>query len=368
MPFKVLKDTHYNTFRAITSLKIPRLSNFPKNLGITGNPGFAGNLFFNSGDQVFYGHDGISWVPIGGGVADHVWEYSPDTTTGIDLLRPDPAFLGAPASADFLVATPLADASTEGAGTKIMFDASKGAIRAGTVTGSQWNDTSRGIASVAFGRNTTASAIYSTISGGEANVANDQYTSVSGGYGNTASGRYSTVSGGQRNTATEKVSTVSGGYQNTSSDYYSTVSGGYHNTASDNSSTVSGGYQNTASGDRTTVSGGYKNTASGYASTVSGGDKNTASGNYSWAGGRSAMDGGLANCFVFGGVNIPTTAVAADTFVIGTKGPAGANTGNIPIHIPHAVLATAAGLSSTKYLPIRIGVTEFKILLYNAST
>jgi hypothetical protein len=198
--------------------------------------------------------------------------------------------------------------------SRLFFDKSKGAFRAGSVDGDQWDDANVGEYSFATGRDNTASGEYSTVSGRE-NTASGDYSSVGGGYLNIASGEsgtvsggvenvasgiYSIASGGQENIASGTLSTASGGFVNTASGEYSTVGGGYQNGASNNSSTVGGGYVNTASGEgsvvcggvghaasgyTSTVGGGYVNTASGYASTVGGGSGNTVSGNYSTVGG-----------------------------------------------------------------------------------
>lgn len=87
--------------------------------------------------------------------------------------------------------------------------------------------------------------------------------------------------------------TVSGGgfagSPNTASAIYSTVSGGILNTASGVISTVGGGWSNMASANYSTVSGGDFNEASGLSSVVGGGSNNIASGDFSWAGGRQAI-------------------------------------------------------------------------------
>jgi len=215
-----------------------------------------------------------------------------------------------------------------GAKTAFIWTPNNAAVRAGRVTGSQWDPPLNvPLYSVAFGYNGIAANFantvsggyqnatsgtyggFSTVSGGSDNIASGSYSTVSGGCQNAAGTGYtvvsgfSTVSGGYNNTASGNYSTVSGGYQNAASGFYSTVSGGNQNTASEWYSTVGGGYNNTASGNSSTVSGGYNNTASGNYSTVSGGNYSTASGNYSTSGGflnaaggnYSTMSGGYNN-------------------------------------------------------------------------
>ncbi len=95
----------------------------------------------------------------------------------------------------------------EGAGTRMFFNPNKAAFRAGVVGGSQWDNVNVGLASNAFGYNTTASGIVSTAMGfqttasGERAVASGYYSLASGsssvamGISNVASGTGSTAMG-----------------------------------------------------------------------------------------------------------------------------------------------------------------------------
>ncbi len=100
---------------------------------------------------------------------------------------------------------------TSGAGTRFMWIPAKGAIRAGIVTGDQWDDGNVGPGSAAFGYNNKASNLYSAVSGGYSNTASNIYSAVSGGSSNIASGQYSTVAGGLSNTVSGDYSFAVGG-------------------------------------------------------------------------------------------------------------------------------------------------------------
>ena len=127
-----------------------------------------------------------------------------------------------------------------------------------------------GSATIAGGRQNTASANDSVIGGGSSNTATGLATNVDGGLGNTASGLLSTVGGGNTNTTSNSYGTVGGGTLNLSTGIGSTVGGGSSNTASGNFSTISGGIGSLASGVWSTVAGGNTNTASGARSFAAG--------------------------------------------------------------------------------------------------
>ncbi len=237
-----------------------------------------------------------------------------------------------------------------GAKTAFIWNPRKAAIRAGQVTGNQWDDANVGNYSVAFGYANTASGAGSTVGGGQGNVASGQNSTLGGGYLNTASGNWSTVGGGYQNTASGVTSTIGGGLSNTASDYYSTVGGGQQNIASGTGSTVSGGVQNTASGHYSTVSGGFYNTASGYSSIVSGGRNNTAGGDYSWAGGGYMYLSAAADrTFVWGYATVTTAITASDAFLIGPYG----NSYRVGINVLNPAAALHVNVGSWSY-PLRV--------------
>ena len=143
-----------------------------------------------------------------------------------------------------------------GAGTRMMWIPEKGAFRAGSVDGTQWDAENIGD--------------YSSVGGGRDNTASGGSSFVGGGFRNTASESSSFVGGGDRNTASSLGSFVGGGYENTASGGDSFVGGGYANTASGGDSFVGGGQSNTASGNYSFVGGGIDNTAASYGEVVLG--------------------------------------------------------------------------------------------------
>ncbi len=193
-----------------------------------------------------------------------------------------------------------------GGGTRLMWIPSKAAFRAGSVSGTQWDDASIGdFSAVGGGKNNIASSQYATVSGGYNNTASFTYATVGGGYGNNASNQYATVGGGQSNTASYSWATIGGGNSNTAGYLYATVGGGFGNTASiGNYATVGGGGSNIASGQSATVSGGYSNSASNQYATVGGGRSNSASNQYATvSGGHTNIASGLATAVPGGRYN-----------------------------------------------------------------
>ncbi|HEX5870319.1 MAG TPA: tail fiber domain-containing protein, partial [Longimicrobium sp.] len=82
---------------------------------------------------------------------------------------------------------------TEGSGTRMMWYPGKSSIRAGTITGTQWEDANIGQYSAAFGYNTRASGDYSFAMGNGATAANTSSTAF--GENVTASGAASVAMG-----------------------------------------------------------------------------------------------------------------------------------------------------------------------------
>ncbi len=229
------------------------------------------------------------------------------------------------------------DTIPAGAKTAFIWNPRKSAIRAGRVTGNQWDYINTGNFSVAFGINNTASNSSTTISGGSNNTASGSSSTVGGGSNNTASGMAAVIAGGQNNTASGERSTVGGGENNTAGGPRTTVCGGWINNASGNLATIVGGFannasgqystvagrSNTASGDYTIVAGGQSNTATGFAAAVLGGQNNTASGSYSVSMGRGMkLDFTASHTFAFG-YNVsssPPTINTSNVFLIGPNG------------------------------------------------
>ncbi|MEI6716386.1 MAG: tail fiber domain-containing protein [Candidatus Saccharibacteria bacterium] len=170
-----------------------------------------------------------------------------------------------------------------GAGTRLVWAPKKAALRAGTVTGSQWDDANIGVGSVAFGQD--------TIAGGALSLA--------GGYGSQATGDASIALGA--NNISSNTGSVSIGFTNTSSGNTSLAFG---------SGNIASGTRSTAFGDETTSSNdnstafGQQTIASGIDSTAFG-LKSLASGSYSTAFGFSILPGNLT-CTA-AGISVPVT-------------------------------------------------------------
>ncbi len=138
---------------------------------------------------------------------------------------------------------------TSGAGTRMMWIPSKSALRAGLVTGDEWDDANIGFYSTAFGRKTISSGLQSVAMG---------YESTASGNSSVAMGSYTTASGGS-SVAMGSYTTASGG---------SSIAMGLYTTASGGGSVAMGSYA-TASGI-TSVAMGLYTTAQAYASLVLG--------------------------------------------------------------------------------------------------
>lgn len=156
-----------------------------------------------------------------------------------------------------------------GAGTRLVWAPKKAALRAGTVTGSQWDDANIGVGSVALGQDTIASGDLS----------------LAGGYGSQATGDASIALG--VNNISSNTGSVSIGITNTSSGYGS----------------LAFGSSNTASGTGSTAFG-QESVASGIDSTAFG-LKSLASGSYSTAFGFSILPGNLSCADA--GISVPVT-------------------------------------------------------------
>ena len=198
-------------------------------------------------------------------------------------------------TADFVFGSPQLDHDTNTDHDRRMwFDKSKGAFRAGSATGSEWDDGNVGSYSFASGYNTTADGDYSTAMGGTT----------------TASGDYSTAMG---------QGTTASGYSSTAMGYYTTASG-TSSTAMGQSTTASGNYS-TAMGLGSAASG-YSSTAMGHYTTASGifstamGREIEASGDYSIAIALNDQNGAVVSqantmAIMGGSVGIGTTSPSA---------------------------------------------------------
>ncbi len=179
-----------------------------------------------------------------------------------------------------------------GSGSRFTFYPIKGAIRAGYVNSTQWDNANIGITSTAFGYGTTAIGVYSTSVG---------YVSTASGTASTAMGG-STAASGDYSTAMGNSAIASG--SNSTAMGSSTKAIGLSSTAM-GSSTNASGIKSTAMGSGTKANG-TASTAMGDITTASGeystalGSTTTASGDYSFAAGRSVSTNNQAGSFIFG--------------------------------------------------------------------
>jgi hypothetical protein len=168
---------------------------------------------------------------------------------------------GDDATDDFVFGSPqLDDDGSAAHNRRFFFDKSKGAFRAGYVSGNRWDDVNVGPYSTAMGYQTTASGGGSAAMGYQTTASGTYSTAM--GYQTTASGDRSTAMGNST-TASGPFSTAMGNNTNASGNY-STAMG---------SNTTANGYISTAMGNNTTAN--YNSTALGRYN-VGGGS------NYSW--------------------------------------------------------------------------------------
>ncbi len=139
-------------------------------------------------------------------------------------------------------ATGAGSIPASGAGTRMMWHPAKAAFRAGQVSGSQWDDASVGLSSVAMGQHTRAVGDASTAFGH--GTAASGVSSTALGYLTVANGGFATAMGSQT-FASAAVSTAMG---------YQTVASGTTSTAMGSGSTA-GGAVSTAMGHGSTASG-----------------------------------------------------------------------------------------------------------------
>lgn len=273
-----------------------------------------GNQSCGSGEVLAF--DGTIWAcsVVGG---SSIWE------TTSNVIRPTSGTADY-ATDDFVFGSyQLADTTNANHDARMFFDKSKGAFRAGVVTGTQWNSGSVGVNSTAFGEQTTAS--------GEGSMAWGDIHN--GGFANgsiTASGQGSTAFG---YSGEDTGITASG----TGSTVWGAVFGLSGITASGNGSTAWGTpeYGNTTASGTGSTAFGSNSTATGYASTAWGGygynarPGGTAVGVASTAWGLSTHAGSYAETslgrYSLNAAGTPASWVATDVlFEIGN----GANSGS----------------------------------------
>ncbi len=159
--------------------------------------------------------------------------YNSTNLVGIGTSSPeDRLHVALTANEGFLVTGNFSTAENlpnKGAGTRMAFYPARGAFRAGTVSGSQWDNTNVGQYSYALGNDVTAKGDYSFAVGDVSTAGGNYSTSI--GKNNTASNSYS-VALGTNNTASG-VASVATNYGNTASGAYSLAIGSQTNAFAD---------------------------------------------------------------------------------------------------------------------------------------
>jgi hypothetical protein len=147
----------------------------------------------------------------------HPWETFVDAVSG-QGIRLDTGYPGVLPTDNFIVPAQ----TTEGAGSKLMFNYNQSAVRGGLTTGTAWDLANLGVASVAFGQDNVASGDGSFVGSGQDNVASgDGSVVVSGGNAgafpsgpNSATGVRTFVGAGSNNTNSGDEAFIGSGQSN----------------------------------------------------------------------------------------------------------------------------------------------------------
>src|SRR5690606_17366496 len=113
-------------------------------------------VYDNTVDSFFY-YNGTAWIGVAtNGTSSEFQRFGNVVSNTTDLANDN--FVFGSTSLDNITGTTHDD-------NRFFFNKSKGAFRAGSATGSNWNDDSLGVASFASGYNTKATGGYSTAMG-----------------------------------------------------------------------------------------------------------------------------------------------------------------------------------------------------------
>ncbi len=148
---------------------------------------------------------------------------------------------------------------------------------------------------------TATDSYYATVAGGKDNTASDIYAAVGGGLDNTSSNNYAVIGGGGHNQATGTASTIAGGWTNKSGATFATVGGGQFNVVTADNGTVGGGESNDATAVHATIAGGKDNTASDTYASIGGGELNVARGDHATVGGGQSNQATARYATIAGG-------------------------------------------------------------------
>mgnify|MGYP000936340630 CR=1 FL=1 len=184
---------------------VPRMTTSQRNA--ISSPATGLLVYDNTVDSFFY-YNGTAWIGMAtNGTSSEFQRFGNVVSNTTDLANDN--FVFGSTSLDNITGTTDDD-------NRFFFNKSKGAFRAGSATGSYWNDDSLGTNSFASGYNTKAIGGYSTAMG--ANTTASGYSSTAMGSNTTASGNFSTAMG---------VGTTASGTYSTAMGYYTTASGTY---------------------------------------------------------------------------------------------------------------------------------------------
>ena len=204
-----------------------------------------GMIRYNGDNDRFEGYQNGSWQDI---LTDASLAAAPDRGVQFNsggALAAEANFTYT-STGDLIVgSSQIDDTGTGSEDSRMFFDVSNSAFRAGSADGIQWNFVSSGQYSAAFGINNTASG-QSSFAAGFGSTASG-YASVAFGDGSTASGQDGAFATGQASNATGLASIAMGNSNNANGNY--SFAAGVSNTTNDEAS-VALGSQTTASGAR----------------------------------------------------------------------------------------------------------------------
>jgi trimeric autotransporter adhesin len=143
-------------------------------------------------------------------------------------------------------------ATDQGAGTRFLWYPKKAALRAGTVSGTGWDEANIGQGSVVLGLGSAAGQ-NAFSAGGSAQATG--YSSVAIGNAVTVTGTNSIAAGGFFNTISNGLASVVGGTLNSATGYGSSIFNSMSSTASGGNSLILGGVSSLASGTYSTAVG-----------------------------------------------------------------------------------------------------------------
>ncbi|MBN2662186.1 MAG: hypothetical protein JXR68_00935 [Bacteroidales bacterium] len=248
--------------------------------------------------------NGTNWVNQTPGGGSSVWTddgtylfYNGGNNVGIGTSTPVTGFQYVTTANDGFVVNGTFNSSGSvydlGAGSRMSFFPSKGAFRAGTVDGTQWNDALTGDYSAAFGFNSTASGNYSLVAG-RLNTALGAY-GVAFGYDNEAQGVASLVLGtGNLSIGLNSLVLGTNNNQSAGLDADNSIVGGTGNDAYTTDCIVIG-TNNDAYGQNSIVFGNASKTDATGIGAMAGGSGTNARGNYSVAFGLETTAGALSS-------------------------------------------------------------------------